>query len=119
MEAEAAEVMRAVAAELGLGEAPPMPGLRTRLEVFYSAQISDPSSLYGTLVTNAAYAGIYHPMSEIPGGGGWLPKFSSRLLSEDVPFALVPIRGAAEVLGIKTPCIDKVRRPGEGTRAQE
>jgi hypothetical protein len=39
---------------------------------------------------------------------GYVPDFSCRLLSEDVPFGLVATRGIAEILGVPTPCIDKV-----------
>merc|ERR1719334_1000028 len=40
--------------------------------------------------------------------GGYVPDFQFRYLSEDVPTGLCFTRGVAELLGVKTPTIDKV-----------
>lgn len=50
--------------------------------------------------------GVYHPM--VRSGDGWLPNLRSRMLSEDVPCGLLPIKGAAEILGVPTPWMDRV-----------
>lgn len=47
-------------------------------------------------------------MARGPGGAGWVPDFGSRMLSEDVPCGLVPIRGVAQILGVPTPWTDRV-----------
>lgn len=41
-------------------------------------------------------------------GAGWLPDMRSRMLSEDVPCGLVPIKGCAQILGLSTPWTDRV-----------
>jgi hypothetical protein len=40
--------------------------------------------------------------------GGYMPDFNFRYLSEDVPTGLCFTRGVGELLGVKTPSIDKV-----------
>ena len=40
--------------------------------------------------------------------GGFVPDFQFRYLSEDVPTGLCFTRGVAELLGVKTPSVDKV-----------
>ncbi len=74
---------------------------------YYGNSISDPTNLLTALRTNSGYAGITHPMVDAP-GGGWLPDFGHRFLSEDVPFGLVVMRGVAELAGASTPCMDAV-----------
>eukprot|EP00931_Biecheleriopsis_adriatica_P007886 TRINITY_DN109130_c0_g1_i1.p1 TRINITY_DN109130_c0_g1~~TRINITY_DN109130_c0_g1_i1.p1 ORF type:complete len:414 (+),score=91.05 TRINITY_DN109130_c0_g1_i1:46-1287(+) len=72
----------------------------------YSTSISDASNLQKAMNTNTAYEGLCHPMKEE--GGGYVPDFNFRYLSEDVPTGLCFTRGVAELLGVKTPAIDKV-----------
>jgi len=81
--------------------------LRTDLASLYADRVADASTLHSVLTTKAAYAGIYHPMRPAP-GGGFVPDFSTRLLSEDVPCGLVAVHGIAEVLGVATPRMDAV-----------
>jgi len=81
-------------------------------QLAYAGQISDPSSQLTALRTNRAYATITHPMRRHE-AGGWTPDFSSRFLTEDVPFGLVPIRGIAQLAGVQTPHIDRVLRWSE------
>lgn len=49
-----------------------------------------------------------HPMRATPSRRGWVPDFGCRLLAEDVPSGLVPIKGCAQILGVPTPWIDRV-----------
>lgn len=72
----------------------------------YSSSISDASSLKTAMNTNSAYEGLCHPMKEEQ--GGYVPDFQFRYLSEDVPTGLCFSRGVGELLGVKTPTIDKV-----------
>lgn len=108
LQAEAQAVVAALAAAVGLAAPPAIMDLRTELAMDYGAAIADPSTLASLLRTNAAYLGVYHPMVRSGGGDGWVPDFASRVLSEDVPCGLVPIRGAAQVLGVPTPWTDRV-----------
>jgi len=73
----------------------------------YSHDISDKSTLYKALQTNAAYQGIKHPVKTTE-DGKFVPDFTHRYLTEDVPYGLVVIRGIAEIVGAKTPNIDRV-----------
>jgi hypothetical protein len=73
----------------------------------YGNDITDKTNLMTALRTNPGYAGLTHPMIRIE-GGGYMPDFQHRFLSEDVPFGLVVVRGIAELAGTPTPCIDKV-----------
>mmetsp|Transcript_52471 Transcript_52471/g.94045 ORF Transcript_52471/g.94045 Transcript_52471/m.94045 type:complete len:409 (+) Transcript_52471:47-1273(+) len=72
----------------------------------YSTSITDASNLQKAMNTNTAYEGLCHPMKEVQ--GGYVPDFQFRYLSEDVPTGLCFTRGVAELLGVKTPTIDKV-----------
>ena len=73
----------------------------------YSHDISDTSTLYKAIQTNAAYQGIKHPVQTTE-DGKFVPDFTHRYMTEDVPYGLVVIRGIAEIVGVKTPNIDKV-----------
>jgi len=73
----------------------------------YPHDISDESTLYKTIQTNAAYQGIKHPVKTTE-GGNFVPDFTHRYMTEDVPYGLVVVRGIAEIVGVKTPNIDRV-----------
>ena len=73
----------------------------------YSHHISDNSTLYKAIQTNAAFQGIKHPVKTTE-DGKFVPDFTHRYMTEDVPYGLVVIRGIAEIVGVKTPNIDKV-----------
>ena len=53
----------------------------------YGDDIGDPSTLYSTIRTNRAYAGIRTPMREVD--GGVVPDYGGRFFTEDIPFGLV------------------------------
>ena len=73
----------------------------------YPQDISDKTNLHTAIQTNAAYQGLKHPVKKTE-DGKFLPDFSHRYMTEDIPFGLVVIRGIAEIMGIETPNIDKV-----------
>lgn len=73
----------------------------------YPQDISDKTNLYTAIQTNAAYQGLKHPVKKTE-DGKFLPDFSHRYMTEDIPFGLVVIRGIAEIMDIETPNIDKV-----------
>lgn len=73
----------------------------------YPGQIADTSSLRSSFNTNRAYLGLKAPTS--PQADGLVaPDFSSRYLTEDIPFSLLVSRGIAELVGMETPTITKV-----------
>ena len=73
----------------------------------YSHDISDNSTLYKTIQTNAAFQGIKHPVKTAE-DGKFVPDFTHRYMADDVPYGLVVVRGIAEIVGVQTPNIDKV-----------
>jgi hypothetical protein len=72
----------------------------------YADDITDPSSLQSSFVTNQSYAGLTVPMRSK--NGGLVPDFQARYLSEDVPNALLATRGIAELADVPTLSMDKV-----------
>lgn len=50
---------------------------------------------------------------------GWMPDFSSRFLTEDIPFGLCVIKSMAELLDIPTPWIDKLVSWGQKQMGKE
>ena len=44
-------------------------------------------------------------MATVP-GGGWVPDFTTRYLTEDIPHGLVVTRGVSTLLAVQTPAID-------------
>ena len=73
----------------------------------YGRDIADKTNLLTALRTNSGYADITHPMIRTE-DGRFVPDFSHRFLSEDVPFGLVVVRSIAEIAGVATPRIDTV-----------
>jgi len=73
----------------------------------YGADIADKTNLMTALRTNSGYSGMTHPMIRRD-NGDYVPDFTHRFLSEDVPFGLVVIRGIAELAGVPTPQMDRV-----------
>ena len=73
----------------------------------YPHDISNKSTLYKAIQTNAAYQGLRHPVKTTE-DGKFVPDFAYRYMTEDVPYGLVVIRGIAVIAGVKTPNIDKV-----------
>lgn len=73
----------------------------------YGEAIADPSTLRSAFASNSAYAGLKAPVREVA-PGQFIPDFSSRYLTEDVPFGLAASRAIAHLAGVETPAIDQV-----------
>ena len=73
----------------------------------YPQDISDKTNLYTAIQTNAAYQGLKHPVKTTE-DGKFVPDFTYRYMTEDIPYGLAVIRGIAEIVEVKTPNIDKV-----------
>jgi hypothetical protein len=73
----------------------------------YNDQIKDKTNLYTAVRSNKAYEEIMHPLVETT-DGRFLPDFTSRYLTEDIPFGMVPLKGMAKLLEVSTPTMDKV-----------
>lgn len=74
---------------------------------FYEGQIEDKTNLMTAFRTNKAYDGLVHPMKSIE-GGGFIPDFTHRFMTEDVPFGMCVFRGIMEIVGVPTPAMDQV-----------
>ncbi|XP_048255336.1 opine dehydrogenase-like [Haliotis rufescens] len=67
----------------------------------------DSSNLLNLMKTNSAYDGVFHPMTPTE-DGKFVPDFSSRYLTEDVPRGLAISKGIGLLAGVKTVLHDKV-----------
>ncbi|XP_076437739.1 opine dehydrogenase-like [Babylonia areolata] len=84
----------------------------------YVTSITDSSSFYKAMRTNASYNGLVHPMKNIS-PGQYMPDFRHRYLSEDIPFGLTIVKGMAQILGLGTPIIDEVMTWAQGKLGKE
>lgn len=64
----------------------------------------DAASLTAKLRSIAAFKGITSPMVQT--AGGWIPDFSSRYFTEDIPWGTSPICELARKLDVATPTLD-------------
>lgn len=90
--------------ELGL---PKIPSVQQWLIHHYGEQIEDKTTLLSCLKTNKAYNGLLHPTKKTA-DGHFLPDFSYRYTTEDVPYGLLVLREIAGMVGVSTPIIDKI-----------
>lgn len=72
----------------------------------YAGQMTDTSTLGSCMRTVSGYQGLKHPMHEVP--GGFVPDLKYRYITEDIPTGLCFAKGLAEIIGVKTPMMDKV-----------
>lgn len=68
------------------------------------SMIGDPTTLTSYFRTNKGYSGIGTPMAKVE--GGWVPDFTTRYFTEDVPYGLCVTRGVATMAEVPTPTID-------------
>ena len=73
----------------------------------YPGQIDDTSSLRSAFNTNRAYAGLKAPVAK-QADGLFVPDFTVRYLTEDIPYSLLVTRGIAELADVQTPMISQV-----------
>lgn len=67
-------------------------------------EVANAAELTRKIRSITSFKGILSPM--IPTGPGWIPDFSSRYFTEDVPFGTSLICEYARSLGIETPVLD-------------
>jgi len=68
---------------------------------YYSEDIEDSSDLFHAITTNKSYKGLTHPMKEVD--GGFVPDFTNRYLTEDLPMGMIVFRGVADAAGVNIP----------------
>ena len=73
----------------------------------YGDDIVDPSTLRSAFVTNRAYAGLKAPVRQMA-DGRYVPDFSARYLTEDIPFGLAVSRAIGRLAGVDTKALDRV-----------
>lgn len=76
------------------------------LQRSYNASIVDDKSLQSCFASNTSYAGLLAPMQKTT--NGYIPDFTARYLSEDVPYNLLVTRGIAALACVPTPNIDQI-----------
>lgn len=82
--------------------------IKTRIESMYDGQISDKSSLKRVFNTNIGYSRVPFPMIPVDKTGEKVTlNLNARFFWEDVPFGLVILKDIGELVGVKTPHIDK------------
>eukprot|EP00811_Abedinium_folium_P000269 NODE_10245_length_1366_cov_5.020985.p1 GENE.NODE_10245_length_1366_cov_5.020985~~NODE_10245_length_1366_cov_5.020985.p1 ORF type:complete len:287 (-),score=102.66 NODE_10245_length_1366_cov_5.020985:33-893(-) len=90
----------------GTGEPGQLPHMKPFLERIYAGQIADSSSLTSLFRTNDGYKGFRCPMKQVE--GGWVPDFTNRYFSEDLPEGFAMYKGIADLAGVETPAIDTI-----------
>jgi hypothetical protein len=78
-----------------------------RIKKTYHDTITDMSTYRSCFATNAAYKGIRCPFLE-QNDGTFLPDFTNRYFTEDIPGGSCMMKGINELCGLETPTIDKV-----------
>lgn len=107
MSAEVLTVRDAVAQEAPHLNLSSVVDVQTWLLDAYAEQIEDKRSLQASFTSNRAYAGLTAPMTQVS-NDAFAPAFTSRYLTEDVPYSLLVTRGIAALAGVETPMIDRV-----------
>ena len=72
----------------------------------YDDQIADKSSMRSIMATNQAYSMAQFPIVEVD--GGVIPNHKHRVVQDDIPHGLVPLKDVASQLSFDVPWIDKI-----------
>lgn len=83
----------------------------------YPEDIDDWSSLQAAMQCCKSYRGLTHAMKEVE--GGFVPDWTYRYLSEDLPFGFCVNKGIAELCGVDTPALDEVIKWGQEKMGKE
>ena len=78
-----------------------------RIKKTYHNTIADMSSFRSCFATNSAYKGIRSPFLQ-QNDGTFVPDFTNRYFTEDIPGGSCMMKGINELCGLETPTIDKV-----------
>jgi hypothetical protein len=73
----------------------------------YGSAVEDSSNMHKAITTNKGYAGLTHPTKKTD-DGKFVPDWTSRYLTEDVPNGFAVVRGIADIVGAKTPTMDMI-----------
>eukprot|EP00811_Abedinium_folium_P020911 NODE_2993_length_2109_cov_7.529768.p1 GENE.NODE_2993_length_2109_cov_7.529768~~NODE_2993_length_2109_cov_7.529768.p1 ORF type:complete len:623 (-),score=194.44 NODE_2993_length_2109_cov_7.529768:239-1951(-) len=71
----------------------------------YPNDIDDWSNLGTAMRCCKSYRGLTHPMKEQD--DGFMPDFSARYITEDLPFGYTVCKGISELAGVATPALDE------------
>lgn len=83
--------------------------MKERIISMYGDQVSDKSSLKRVFNTNTAYSRITFPMVPVDKSGEKVVlNLNARFFWEDVPFGLLILKDIGELVGVKTPNIDRM-----------
>jgi len=82
----------------------------------YGDDIVDPSTLRSASSPTEPYAGLKAPVRQMA-DGRYVPDFSARYLTEDIPFGLTVSRAIGQLAGVDTKALDgSSPGPGRGLR---
>jgi hypothetical protein len=66
----------------------------------------DLNDLHSMIIKNPAYRDLLFPMKAVQ--GGYVPDYSSRYLTEDIPCVFLVYKGLAEMIGFQLPIIEMI-----------
>jgi len=82
--------------------------MKDRIISMYDGQVSDTSSLKRVFNTNIGYSRVPFPMVPVDKTGEKVTlNLNARFFWEDVPFGLCILKDIGELVGVKTPNVDK------------
>lgn len=83
--------------------------IKDRILSMYDGQVSDSSSLKRIFNTNIGYSRVPFPMVPVDKSGEKVTlNLNARFFWEDIPFGLVILKDIGEIVGVKTPNIDRM-----------
>jgi len=83
--------------------------IKDRIVSMYDGQVSDTSSLKRVFNTNIGYSRVPFPMVPVDKTGEKVTlNLNARFFWEDVPYGLVILKDIGELVGVKTPNMDKM-----------
>lgn len=80
--------------------------LKDRVIQQYGDQIKDKTTLESVFKTNIGYSTLKIPVKKVQ--GGVIPDIDGRIFWEDIPYGLCILKNIGEIVGVKTPWINKM-----------
>mmetsp|Transcript_12211 Transcript_12211/g.34549 ORF Transcript_12211/g.34549 Transcript_12211/m.34549 type:complete len:419 (-) Transcript_12211:96-1352(-) len=88
------------------GKAEQVPDMYTYITSIYGPQVKDPRTFTTAIRTCDGFKGFRCPMKAVD--GGFVPDFTNRYFTEDIPEGVAMYKGIADLAGVETPVIDEI-----------